>query len=332
MTGTGALLDPAEHALLRPAGEIGFRPPMLAAAAGHPFDDPAWTFERKLDGVRALVTRARGAGTRLWSRAARPMERTYPEVVEALDATGPAQFVADGEVVALDGDRTSFARLQHRLQLDDPVRARATGIEVHLYLFDLLVLDGIDLTRLPLRTRRRLLTALVEPADPVRLGGHRDGDGVAAHADACARGWEGLMAKRADSPYRPGRSHDWLKLPCVRGQEFVVGGFTDPAGTRQGFGALLVGHYADGRLRYAGKVGTGYDDRTLGRLRARLGGLERPRSPFADPPRGRGLHWVSPELVVEVGFTEWTPDGLLRHPRYRGLREDKPPEEVVRER
>lgn len=184
---------------------------------------------------------------------------------------------------------------------------------------------------MPLRARKRVLQALADLTDPLRYSEHRDRDGEAYLDEACAQGWEGLIAKRADSAYQHGRSRDWLKFKCARGQEFVIGGFTDPAGSRVGFGALLVGHYQGDRLRYAGKVGTGFDDRTLRWLHRRLTELVQDSSPFADPVRERGAHWVRPELVAQVGFSEWTGDGKLRHPRFQGLREDKAARDVVRE-
>ncbi len=325
-----ATLDPAEQAALRRSTGVGFRRPMLATLTERRFSGAAWVFERKLDGVRAIVARDGGAAA-LWSRNELRMDRTYPELVEALGSCGPPRFVADGEIVAFDGRQTSFARLQQRFGISDPARARRSGVAVYLYLFDLLVLDDVDVTGLPLRTRKRLLRDAVEFTDPLRYSAHRNTDGEAYHVQACQRGWEGLIAKRADSPYRPGRSRDWLKLKCVRGQEFVVGGFTDPAGSRAGFGALLVGYHDDGGLRYAGKVGTGYDQRTLTSLRARLDALEQPTSPFADRVAERGVHWVAPELVAQVGFSEWTTDGMLRHPRFLGLRTDKAAADVVRE-
>jgi len=323
-------LDPAEQAALRRSTGVGFRRPMLATLTGRRFSDAGWVFERKLDGVRAIVARD-GAGTALWSRNELRMDRTYPELVTALDHCGPTRFVADGEIVAFVGRQTSFARLQQRIGISDPARARRSGVAVYLYLFDLLVLDDVDVTGLPLRTRKRLLRDAVEFADPLRYSAHRNTDGAAYYAQACRRGWEGLIAKRADAPYRPGRSRDWLKLKCVRDQEFVVGGFTDPAGSRSGFGALLLGYHDGGVLRYAGKVGTGYDQRTLASLRARLDALTQPTSPFADRVPERGVHWVVPELVAQVGFSEWTSDGMLRHPRFQGLRTDKAAADVVRE-
>ena len=165
------------------------------------------------------------------------------------------------------------------------------------------------------------------------MSSHRNGDGEAYFREACGRGWEGLVAKRADAPYRPGRrSDDWLKLKCVHEQELVVGGWTDPQRSRTGFGALLVGYYhGDGGLRYAGKVGTGFDRRTLTELSARFRDLAADRSPFAEPVHEKGAHWLRPQLVAQIGFSEWTRDGKLRHPRYLGLRDDKAPGDVVRE-
>jgi bifunctional non-homologous end joining protein LigD len=216
--------------------------------------------------------------------------------------------------------------------LHDPDAARASGVPVFLYVFDLLVVDGQDITALPLRLRKRLLRAAVDFRDPLRMSTHRNTDGEAYLRDACRRGWEGLVAKRADAPYTPGRrSPDWLKLKCGHEQELVIGGWTDPQRSRTGFGALLVGYHDGGDLRYAGKVGTGFDHRVLADLSARFRDLSADRSPFGGPVKEKGAHWVRPELVAQVGFSEWTRDGKLRHPRYLGLRDDKAPEDVVRE-
>ena len=309
----------------------GFIAPMLATLTQDRFTDPGWIFERKLDGVRAIAVHDR-RGAALWSRNEKRMDATYPEIVDAVVARTPSDTVLDGEIVAFDGPQTSFARLQGRIGLHDPDAARATGIPVFLYLFDVLVLEGRDVTALPLRERKRLLRDAVDFGDALRMSTHRNTEGEAYLREACARGWEGLVAKRADAPYRPGhRSPDWLKLKCVHEQELVVGGWTDPQRSRTGFGALLVGYYADGGLRYAGKVGTGFDHRMLADLSARFRDLAAEGSPFADPVREKGAHWLRPELVAQIGFSEWTRDGKLRHPRYLGLREDKAAHDVVRE-
>jgi DNA ligase D-like protein (predicted ligase) len=303
---------------------------MLATLTDRRFSSENWLFERKLDGVRALSERDGGA-VRLWSRNERRIDASFPELAEALAEHGGPRFVADGEIVAFDGAQTSFSALQPRIHLTDPQRIAATGVRVYYYLFDLLSYEGGNLRSTPLRERKRILRRAFTFADPLRLSTHRDTDGEAFYEEACGRGWEGVIAKRADSLYQPGRSADWLKFKCVRDQEFVVGGFTDPKGSRAGFGALLVGYYDDGRLRYAGKVGTGYDRSVLLSLRERMRGLETDRSPFADRVREPDVHWVTPELVAQIGFTEWTTDGRLRHPRFTGLRNDKRAAEVVRE-
>jgi bifunctional non-homologous end joining protein LigD len=314
-----------------PSGRAGFVAPMLATLTADRFTDPAWIFERKLDGVRAIAVRDR-TGASLWSRSEKRMDATYPELVEAVAAQVPPGTVLDGEIVAFDGKQTSFARLQGRIGLHDAEAARASRIPVFLYVFDLLVLDERDVTGLPLRTRKRLLRDAVDFHDPLRMSTHRNADGEDYLREACRRGWEGLVAKRADAPYRPGRrSPDWLKLKCVHEQELVVGGWTDPQRSRTGFGALLVGYHQDGGLRYAGKVGTGFDRRVLADLSDRFRDLDAERSPFDGPVREKGTHWLRPELVVQIGFSEWTRDGRLRHPRYLGLREDKAPGDVTRE-
>ncbi|MFN8163315.1 MAG: non-homologous end-joining DNA ligase [Solirubrobacterales bacterium] len=304
--------------------------PMKAKLTDRPFSDPGWVFERKLDGIRAAVRKDRG-GVRLNSRTGRNLSSSYPELVEALEAEATPEFVADGEIVAFEGSRTSFERLQGRMGISDPRLARLTGIRVYLYLFDLLSLGGRDLTGLPLRERKGWLRRALSFHDPVRYTPHRNERGEDFFREACAKGWEGLVAKRADSPYVHGRSGDWLKLKCAAEQELVIGGYTPPQGSRKRFGALLVGYYEGGELRYAGKVGTGFSERSLAELGDKLESLSVERSPFARDGLPRDAHWVEPRLVGQFAFTEWTRDGKLRHPRFLGLRDDKPAREVVRE-
>ena len=306
---------------------------MKARLTDERFSDPAWVFERKLDGVRCLAFRTPDA-VHLRSRTDHLLDPSYPELVEALGDQRSEDFVVDGEVVAFAAGVTSFSRLQGRMQVADPERARRTGIAVYLYLFDVVHLEGHDTTALPLRARKRLLARALSFRGPVRLLRHRNRDGERLYAEACRHGLEGLIAKRASSRYvSGGRSGDWLKFKCSREQELVIGGFTAPKGSRTDFGALLVGYNEDGALRYAGKVGTGFDRATLSRLGARLRELERDDPPFEDAaPIPAGTHWVEPRLVGQFAFSEWTRDGRLRHPRYLGLRDDKRPGEVVRER
>ncbi len=311
--------------------------PALATLTRERFSRRNWIFERKLDGMRLIASRS-GDDVRLVSRSGADARGSFPEIVEALAAVDAPDFVVDGEVVAFDGRRTSFSKLQARMHVSDPRKARRTGVAVVYYLFDLLHLDGHSTRALPLRERKALLKDLFDWADPLRYTTHRNADGEDYFRQACAAGWEGLIAKRADSTYHSGRTTDWLKFKCEQGQEFVVGGWTDPQGARSGFGALLLGYYdTDGALVYAGKVGTGFDRALLGSLAEQLAGLAADRTAFDEstlpsaPVFRRGVHWVEPRLVAQIGFAEWTPDGQLRHPRFLGLRWDKPARSVVRE-
>ncbi len=307
-----------------------FGEPMKAKLTERRFSDPGWLFERKLDGVRAIAIKS-GGEVRLVSRTGRPLI-AYPELTEALGADAAGEFVVDGEIVAFADAQTSFARLQGRMQIQDPEQARRTGIPVFFYLFDLLYFDAHDLRQLPLRKRKSLLRRAIAFADPIRYTSHRNEHGEEYYREACAKGWEGLIAKRAESPYTSRRSGDWLKLKCTHEQELVIGGFTPPQGSRKRFGALLVGYHEDGELRYAGKVGTGFSELALEDLGARLERLRADSSPFTGDGLPREARWVRAELVGQFGFSEWTGDGKLRHPRYLGLRDDKRPFEVRRER
>jgi bifunctional non-homologous end joining protein LigD len=308
-------------------------PPMLATLTDRAFSDPAWIYETKLDGQRSLLFRE-ASSIRLMTRNRKDRTAHYPDLEEALRRSIGADLIADGEIVAFDGPRTSFSRLQGRMQNARPSAALVAAQPVIYYLFDLLWFDGRDLTALPLTDRKDRLRDAIRFADPLRYSDHLEEDVELALQVACEQGLEGLIAKRAGSPYVAGRSREWLKFKCVLEQEFVVVGWTDPQRSRTGIGALLVGYYADGALCYAGKVGTGFNQRELERLSARLTRLERRTSPLSDTGgvQKSGVHWARPELVAQVGFGEWTPDGKLRHPRYLGLRDDKAPTEVVRER
>jgi bifunctional non-homologous end joining protein LigD len=291
-----------------------------------------WLLERKFDGERC-VARKDGREVRLESRTAKDLTGTYPEVGAALASQSDRQILLDGEVVAFDRDQTSFSRLQQRLGIRTPSAERVAAYPVVFCVFDLLEINGDDLRDRPLLERRARLTAAIRPGAALQLSEAWRDHSQRRFAQACRAGWEGLIAKRAQSPYVAGRSRDWLKLKCVWEQEFVIGGYTDPAGSRTDFGALLVGYYEDDQLKYAGKVGTGYTAATLRDLGARLRELEMPESPFVDArPVPRGTHWTRPELVAQIGFAEWTNDGRLRQPRFLGLRDDKRPGDVVRER
>ena len=304
---------------------------MLATLTDHYFSSRDWIYERKLDGERVLGVRS-GRSTHLYSRSRQVVDGAYPEIADTLSAQRARDFTVDGEVVAFEGSATSFSRLQRRMQTRDPEQSQRSGVAVYYYVFDVLHVDGYDVTGLSLRFRKRVLRALLSYGGSLRFTPHRNTEGERFYEEACRKRWEGLVAKRAESTYVHRRSPDWLKFKCVNSQEFVIGGFTEPAGTRKELGALLIGYYDGSDLRYAGKVGTGFDERMLRDLGARLRRLERSNSPFVDPVPGRKMHWVKPQLVCEVGFTEWTGDGRLRHPRFLGLRRDKRPRQVVRER
>ena len=254
--------------------------PMLATLTDERFSDPDWIFERKFDGERCLGWRD-SSKLRLLSRNQKVINNSYPELVEALNKQSPSSFIVDGEIVAFEGHITSFSRLQSRMQIDDPERARRTGVTVYYYLFDLVRLEARDLSSIPLRQRKALLRDAFTFKDPVRFTAHRNERGEEYFRKACAKGWEGIIAKRADSFYEQKRSRQWLKFKCVAEQEFVIGGFTEPKGDRQGFGALLLGFHRDGELIYAGKVGTGFDEQALKQLRERLDTLKRKTSAFA---------------------------------------------------
>ncbi len=316
-------LDPAEREQVQAAPAPTHARLMKAVLSREAFSDPAWLFERKLDGIRCLAIRD-GGTLRMLSRNDLDLAARYPEIRDALAEQSKTRFAVDGEIVAFDGGQTSFARLAQRGH---------HPMAVFYYVFDLLWLDGFEVQALPLRTRKRLLRDTLSTGGRLRLSTHRNGAGEAMFDHACRQGWEGVVAKRADSPYRETRSRDWLKFKCEAGQELVIGGFTAPRGSRTELGALLLGYYDDGQLRYAGKVGTGFDRKTLKDLGRRLRALRRDSTPFAaaDSIREAGITWVTPQLVTQVAFTEWTRAGRLRHPRYLGLREDKSAEQVVRE-
>ena len=326
-------LSKAPNGRLRYRAQPGWMAPMLATLAESPPRTGHWVYEPKLDGVRVLVY-TNGGNVRLFSRNRKPLDNAYPELVDALSFAVRGDAVLDGEVVAVDPhtDQSSFSRLQRRMQLRDELRARASDVAVELYLFDCLFYEGVDLTSLPLVDRKAVLRDVVWYDDPIRFTPFRTTGSTAMLRQACAKGAEGIIAKRAESRYVSARSTDWLKIKCVHQQEFVVGGYTQPKGSRENLGALLVGYYEQGALRYAGKVGTGYDRATLEMLHRKLAPLHRRTSPFAPGPAPAGeVQWVTPKLVVEIGFGEWTPAGLLRHPRYLGLREDKTAAEVRKE-
>ena len=301
--------------------------PQLATLVEQAPDGDEWLHEIKFDGYRLLARIARGK-VRLSTRTGLDWTGKFRPLAEALAELPADTALIDGEVVALAPDgTTSFATLQDKLSSGE------TG-DLLFYAFDLLYRDGYDLTGASLEGRKAALAELVAPhgGGTVRYSDHQVGHGPAFFEEACKYEVEGIMSKRRDRPYKPGRGTDWLKIKCGKRDEFVIVGFTDPAGQRHGFGALLLGYYnKEGVLTYAGRVGTGFNDKVLTQLRRQLDKLGR-KSPTVRLPKGvstKGTHWVEPKLVAEVRYGNWTSDDILRHPSFQGLREDKPPEEIV---
>jgi bifunctional non-homologous end joining protein LigD len=310
---------------------------MLAvAAATLPRDDANWAYEMKWDGMRALVAVGDGQ-VRVTSRAGNDVSARYPELDRLADALGDVEIVLDGEIVALDESGVpSFERLQPRMHAGSAAAVRRLAVErpVVFMMFDVLWLAGGSVCELPYPERRALLEhlGLAGPnwqTPPTTVGG-----GAAVLATATQLGLEGVVAKRLDSTYQPGRRSDaWRKVKPHRGQELVVGGWLRGGGRLEGrLGSLLVGyHDGEGALQFAGRVGSGIDERARAALERRLAPLRRDTSPFASTPRLPNPTWVEPRTVVEVAFHQWTSAGRLRAPRYRGVRDDKPAAEVVRE-
>ena len=299
----------------------------LATLVKAPPEGDRWFHEIKFDGYRMLCRMAKGKATFI-TRGGQDWTRRFASLAAAAKGLPATSAILDGEAVALLPDgASSFQALQNafRGERKQPIV---------YYVFDLVFLDGRDLRGEPLERRKTLLAELLagaDPTGPLRLSEHITGQGAEFFRQVCRRGLEGMISKRSDRPYVGGRGGDWLKIKCIQRAEFVIGGFTDPEHSRSGFGALLLGYHDDGKLVYAGRVGTGFSDRLLGELRRRLDKLAQSKSPFAEVPRreiSSSVHWVRPELVAQVEFSNWTDDGILRQPSFQGLREDKPAAEV----
>lgn len=306
-----------------------FVEPQLATLVAEPPKGDEWLHEQKFDGYRILCRIERGE-VGLWSRNGKEWTARFPEIASAAAALPVQAALLDGEVAVLLSDgTTSFAALQN-------ATSEGSGGEIVYFVFDVLHRDGYDLRGAALEARKRELQSLLSAAEgtPLRYSDHVVGNGEEFFRHACRLSLEGIVSKKRAAAYESGRSRSWLKVKCVQAQEFVIGGFSEPQGRRKGIGALLIGvHDQGGKLRYAGKVGTGFTDERAQELRARLEQIEVEACPFESRPRaGRGVHWVKPELVAEIEFTEWTKDARLRHPSFKGLREDKAAVGIIRER
>jgi len=289
--------------------------PMLAKLTHEHFSGEDWIFERKLDGERVLAYVDKDRKVHLKSRNKKDLNDSYPKIAEALSNQAVSGCILDGEVVAFDENQVSdFQKLQPRMQVSNREEALESEVEVFYYIFDCLYIDGYDITSCPLRSRKKLLRDSLSFNDPLRLVQYRNDDGLKYFREACDKGWEGLIAKHADSNYVGSRSSKWLKFKCIHQQEFVICGFTEPHGERVGFGALLLGFFREGDLVYAGEVGTGFDEDSLENLREQLDGITRKTSPYdRGDPETKEVHFVTPKLVCEVAFSEWTEEERLRH-------------------
>jgi bifunctional non-homologous end joining protein LigD len=310
-----------------------FIPPMLATLTTNYFSSKDWFYEHKYDGVRCLAFKNKGK-IRLLSRNNIEMNDEYPEIVTALQKQKADNFIIDGEIVALEHGISNFQLLQGRMHLQNAelIKAKSKSVQITFCIFDALYVHGYDIRPLALYARKDILKKLLSYNKTLIFSEHKIGDGVAYFKKACRLKWEGIMAKRKESVYVSARSRDWLKFKCVAQQELVIGGFTDPQGSRPYFGALLVGYYQNDKLMYAGKVGTGFSYQTLTMLGPLLRKLEIKTCPFANfDISPRGIHWVKPVLVGEFQFAQWTKGNKLRVGRFKGLREDKDAKDVVKE-
>jgi bifunctional non-homologous end joining protein LigD len=325
----------ARRALPELGSKLGWRdfPLTLAKTADEPFDNSGWLFEIKYDGVRVLAIRE-GESTRLYARSGADITNRYPEVVLALNSLALDRFVLDGEIVAPDErGRPSFQLLQRRMHVNDAgsIARLSLAVPVTYYVFDLLGFDRFDTRSLPLEERKRLLSELIHNEGPVRYCDHVVGRGRDFYAAIAEHELEGIVAKRRDAPYRGTRTGDWLKIKRPLIKQFVIGGYSDPDGTRTHFGALLLGQYEpDGALRYTDKVGTGFSQDTLRKIFAMLEERAQSASPFrkaaaGEPTPDKNAHYVRPELVANVRFTEWTDGGGIRQPSFLGLNNDVDP-------
>src|SRR5881409_3962908 len=322
-----------ELARLRaPRRAVAEAEPMLAETREQPFSKPGWLFELKLDGYRVRAARE-GGEARLVTRNGHDIVPAFPEIARALAALPYEGFILDGELVVRDeAGRPSFQRLQNRAKVSrvPDVRRGAVETPAVLYLFDLLAFEGYDVRPLPLEQRKALLERIVPGVGPIKYLSHFERDGEALYEQVVKLGLEGIVAKKADSTYRAGRSPNWLKIRADRTDDFVVVGFTRSKGSRSGFGALDLGAYQDGKLVYAGRVGSGFTAAELKDVSADLERSVRPTPAFSGPvPKDAGHTWVEPTLVAEVRYKEWTDEGLLRQPVFVRFRDDKPISEVA---
>jgi bifunctional non-homologous end joining protein LigD len=297
--------------------------PMLAKLS-HSKNPPTsgWIFERKFDGERCIAVK-KGRNVRLVSRNNKSMNNSYPEIAEALKKQRN-DFIIDGEIVTFEKGVSSFSKLQPRMHIKK-LKEKLKKIKVYYYVFDIIESKRENVKKLSLKERKQVLKKTISFSNLVRYTEHKS-NGKKYYKKACKNGWEGIIGKKMDSIYKSTRSPDWLKFKCENREEFFVGGFTKPKGSRKGFGALLLGQRKKGKLKYVGKVGTGqgFTEKFLRDFASRLKKLETKKTPFGDAIKTKNAQWIKPRIMVQVAFTEWTKDGKLRHPHFLGIRRDKP--------
>jgi bifunctional non-homologous end joining protein LigD len=311
-------------------GPLRWAAPMLATTLQNPIIDKSWIFENKLDGYRALIFNKNGQ-IKIMSRNKKNLTPHFPEILAAVKKISRQDFILDGEIVVLKGNTSCFQSLEERLSLG-PTSQILKKLPVFFYAFDLIYLNGYYCEALPLIERKALLKAsflLKKPLFHTPYYTYKDRKKL--FENVAKYGWEGLIAKDSMSSYEHCRSRAWIKLRWHLSQEFIIGGFTAPKGHRTGFGALLIGYYEGKTFKFAGKVGTGFTQRTLDALHAALSSIKVGHSPFDEPIKEHYVTWVKPKLIAEINFAEWTRDGKLRHPSFEGLRIDKGVHKVVRE-
>lgn len=327
-------LSPEDLKKIKKIPQPSFVEPMLATLTEDYFSRDDWIYENKFDGERCLVFKKNGTVS-LFSRNRKKINGEYPELAKALANQAVDNFIIDGEIVALNAEGISdFELLQSRINVKNivEIQGRKKNIPIYYCIFDVMYVVGYDIRRLPLLVRKQILKKLLRYTKVLTYTEHKTGNGIQFFKQACKQHWEGIIAKKADSIYVGKRSRDWLKFKCGMGQELVIGGYTEPQGSRTDFGALLVGYYQKGKLKYAGKVGSGFSHETLQMLGKKMRALEIKTCPFSDyDGLTRGIHWIKPALVAEFKFAQWTAAGRLRVPRYKGLRIDKSAQDVVKE-
>ena len=326
-------IDPKKLPGARKAAMPAFLPPQLATLVSEPPRGDEWLHELKFDGYRMICHLNKGKA-RFWSRNGKDWTEKFPNLAESLKTLPATNAILDGEVVIVDkAGRSSFQRLQQSMGRGGSGKVPAFVFEI----FDLIYLDGYSLVRSPLRERKALLAQLLsgtKAKGTLRYSDHVAGNGAQFFKQACEYGIEGIVSKLADSPYESIRNRNWQKSKCLKRQEFVIAGYTPSKKAFPGFGSLILGVYDKGKLIYSGRVGTGFSIKLRLEIQKKLDRISQTTMPFVSKPKDPGLrdaHWAKPQLIAEVEFTEWTADGSIRHPSFKGLREDKKATEIVRE-